>query len=80
MAAATAASGAVLPAGVEFAYTAPAPETQTDEREVHEMALKKLELQVRLRNGLGAYFWWSLSVVDVFAAICWPFFKFWFLR
>ena len=26
------------------------PETQTDEREVHEMALKKLESQVRLRN------------------------------
>ena len=28
------------------------PETQTDEREVHEMALKKLELQVRLRNNV----------------------------
>ena len=31
MAAATAASGAVLPAGVEFAYTAPTPESQTDD-------------------------------------------------
>ena len=25
--------------------------------------------QVPLRDGLGAYFWWSLSVVDVFVTI-----------
>ena len=31
MAAAAAASGAVLPAGVEFAYSAPTPEAQTDD-------------------------------------------------
>ena len=32
--------------------------------------------QVLLRYGLGVYFWWSLSVVDVLVATCWLFFIF----
>ena len=27
-----------------------------------------------LQDGLGAYFWWPLSVVDVFVTLCWIFF------
>ena len=35
-----------------------------------------LGLQVRLRDGLGAYFWSSLSVVDVFIDIFFKLFAF----
>ena len=40
------------------------------------MIIGPLGSQVPLRDGLGAYFWWSLSVVDVFVALCWLFFQF----